>query len=330
MRICIVRLSALGDIVMSLPLIRTLQKNFPSAEITWIVGKPFYPLFEGLQGVNVIGISKIKSFRDWLTLKKKLKKYEFDILLATQASFSAHLIYTLIRAKRKIGYDPVRSKDFHALFVNERIPFIKEHTVEGFLGFAKKIGAIEMVFDGAVPIEDKKKLFIKTPYFVVNPCSSKLEKDWNYKNYIPLISYVKEKFGLTPVVIGVGQDKEICEMIAKESACINLCGKTDLKELVQVLKEAKFLLSPDSGPLHIASGLKTPAIGLFGPTTSSLTGPYFSKEMCIDKHSEVLEKYASEKQRKKGWNVRIYHKDAMNLISMNEVKNKISEILNCS
>lgn len=325
MRICIVRLSALGDIVMCLPLIRTLQKNFPTAEITWIVGKSFAPLLQKLEGVTVIGVPKIKSVRDWFHLRKKLINLKFDVLLGAQASFSAHLVYTLIRAKRKIGYDRKRSKDFHALFVNERIPFFKEHTVEGFLGFAKKIGAREMVFDGEVPLGEEKAPVIKTPYFVINPCSSKLEKDWNYENYIPLISWVQEKFGLTPVLIGVHQDKEICDMLEKKSTCINLCGKTSLMELAEVLKGAKFLLSPDSGPLHIASGLKIPAIGLFAPTRSALTGPYFSKEMCIDKHEEVLQRYASGKERKKGWNVRIYHKEAMNLITIEDVQNKISK-----
>lgn len=327
MRICIVRLSALGDIVMCLPLIRTLQKNFPTAEITLIVGKSFYPLFEKLEGVHVIGVPKIKSVKDWLDVRKKLKAYHFDILLAVQASFSAHLIYTLIRAKRKIGYDSVRSKDFHSLFINERVPFSKEHTLEGFLGFAKKIGAKEMVLDGAVPLGDEKYEVIKTPYFVVNPCSSKLEKDWSYENYIPVISYVQEKYGLTPVLIGVSQDKEICEMIEKKCSCLNLCGKTNLKELAHLLKEAKLLLSPDSGPLHIASSFKTPLVGLFAPTSSFITGPYFSNKICVDKHAEVLEKYASKKERKKGWNVRIYHKEAMSLITVEEVQKKISGLL---
>ncbi len=327
MRICIVRLSALGDIVMCLPLIRTLQKNFPKAEITWMIWKPLYPLLEKLEGVNLMPISKIKSFKDWLALRKKLKAYEFDVLLAMQASFSAHLLYPLIRAKRKIGYDSFRSKDFHRFFINERISFYKEHTVEGFLRFAKQIGAKELVFDGKIPLDDKKYEGVKESYFVVNPCSSKVEKDWSYANYIPVITYVKEKFGLTPVLTGVKQDKEICEMLEKECGCINLCGKTSLSELALLIKDAKFLLSPDTGPLHIASSLKTPLVGLFAPTSSSLTGPYFSNEMCIDKHAEVLAKYASQKESKRGWNVRIYHKDAMNLITVDEVKGKISRLL---
>jgi heptosyltransferase I len=327
MRICIVRLSALGDIVMCLPLIRTLQKNFPQAEITWIVGKSFYPLLEKLEGVNLIPIPKVKSISDWLSLRKKLRAFEFDVLLAVQASFSAHLIYPLIRAKRKIGYDSFRSKDFHALFIDERIPFQKVHTVEGFLQFAKAIGSKEIVYDGRVPLPDEKYETIKGSYFVVNPCSSKVEKDWPYANYIAVIRYVKERFGLIPVLTGTLHDKESCDMLEKECGCINLCGKTSLQELALLIKEAKFLLSPDTGPLHIASSLKTPLVGLFAPTSSSLTGPYFSKEMCIDKHGEVLEKYASRKERKRGWNVRVYHKDAMDLITINEVKEKISELL---
>jgi heptosyltransferase I len=326
MRICILRLSALGDIVMCLPLVRTLQKNFPDAEITWIIGETFFPLFEKVEGVNIIPIAKIRSFSDYVAAYKKLAPYRFDLLLATQASFSAHLLYTLIDAKRTIGYDSKRSKDFHGLFIDERIEFHKEHTVDGFLRFAKTIGAKQMCYDGSIPLEEESNPY-DFPYFVVNPCSSKKEKDWNYENYIPVINQTKEKYGFTPILTGVKADKAICAYLEKECGALNLCGGTTLQELGTLLKHAKFLLSPDTGPAHIASALGTPVIGLFAPTSSKMTGPYFSKDFIIDKHEEVLEKYATPKELKLGWNVRIYHFDAMNLITIEDVQHAIRDLV---
>lgn len=321
MRICLVRLSALGDIVMCLPLIRTLQKNFPEAEITWVIGKPFYPLLEKLEGVRFIVLPKVKSWGDLRRARALLKPHFFDVLLATQASFSAHIIYSCISAKRKIGYDKFRSKDFHGFFIDERIEFHPEHTVEGFLRFAKTIGAKEMVFDGSIPLIEKSK--IEKPYFVINPCSSKREKDWNYSNYAAIIRYVKEEFGMEAVLTGTTVDKSVCDQIEKGSPCINLCGKTSLQELGAILQSAKFVLSPDTGPAHIASGIGTPVIGLFAPTSPLLTGPYFSKEHLINKHPEVIARYAKSKQN---WNVRIYHKEAMNLITIKDVQEKIRSL----
>ena len=329
MRICIVRLSSLGDIVMCLPMIRTIQKSFPAAEISWVIGDSFYPLLEKLDGINFIPLPKIKSFKEFLFAKKILKSYRFDILLAMQASFSAHLIYSLINAKRKIGYDRFRSRDFHGLFVNERIPFFKEHTVEGFVRFATTIGAREVSFDGGIPLGLKEVEWAKqfqSPYFVINPCSSKREKNWSFGNYLPIIEYVINKYGLMAVVTGGSLDKAGCDQIANASGCLNLCGKTSLRELAALLKGSKFLLAPDTGPAHIASALGTPVIGLFAPTSSLLTGPYFSKDQVVDKHSEVLDRLASTKEKKLGWNVRIYHKEAMDLISIDDVIQKIETL----
>ena len=327
MRICIVRLSALGDIVMCLPLIKTLQKNFPDSKITWIVGKPFYPLVEDIEGIEIIPMPKIKSVKDWFKVRKLLQNQEYDILLGIQASMSAHLIYPLIKAKRKIGYDALRSKDFHGFFVDERIGFHKEHTVDGFLRFAKQIGAKEICYKSS-ELLSAKRATIERPYFVINPCSSKREKDWDYENYLPVIRSVKEKYGLTPVLTGGASDKAVCAAIENElDGCINMCGKTSLKELSAILKDAKFLLSPDTGPAHIASAIGTPVIGLFAPTSSLITGPYFSKEGMIDKHSEVLLRFATKKEQSLGWNVRIYHKDAMALITVDEVLQKIDTFL---
>lgn len=325
MRICLVRLSALGDIVMCLPLVRTLQKSFPEAEITWIVGKPFYPLLEKLEGVHLIAMPKVKSWKGLKQAKAILKPYAFDVLLATQASLSAHLLYPFISAKRKIGYDSFRSKDFHSLFVQERIAFCKEHTVEGFLRFAKTMGANKISFDGTISLEEGVAL-VKEPYFVINPCSSKKEKDWDYSNYRHVIQYVRDNFGMRAVLTGGESDAAVCDQIAKESHAINLCGKTSLQELARLIKGSKFLISPDTGPLHIASALGTPVIGLYATTSSLLTGPYFSKEHVIDKHEEALKLYATQKQRQLGWNVRIYHKDAMKLITIVEVQEKISRL----
>ncbi len=326
MRICILRLSALGDIVMCLPLIRTLQKSFPHAEISWIIGETFYPLFEKVEGVHFIPLAKIRSWKDYIRAHKKLAPYQFDVLLATQASFSAHLVYTLIDAKRKIGYDRLRSKDLHPLFIDERIESHKEHTVEGFLRFAKTIGAERISYDGSIPLPETKRGY-DFPYFVINPCSSKKEKDWDYSNYISIIAWVKENYQITPILVGSPADFAVCDYLEKEGGALNLCGKTSLIELAALIKDARFLLSPDTGPAHIASALGTPVVGLFAPTSSKMTGPYFSREFLVDKHAEVLSKYATPKELKLDWNIRIYHKGAMKLISIEDVQRAIHDVL---
>jgi heptosyltransferase I len=180
MRICLVRLSALGDVVMMIPLVRTLRKNFPDAEITWVIDRCFLEIVEHLEGVSFLPVKKIRNPIDYFKMKKLLGFYSFDLLLATQASFAAHLFYTLIQAKRKLGYDAIRGKDFHSLFVNETIEYAKEHTVDGFLRFATAMGAKEKVLDGSVPLTNADRKWVtdhlpQSGYFVINPYSTLLE-----------------------------------------------------------------------------------------------------------------------------------------------------------
>lgn len=99
--ICIVRLSALGDVLMAVPLIRTLQANLPQAKLTWIISRPAFDLVEGMDGVEFILIDKPNSIVDYWRFKKQMKGRTFDVLLAPQASLRTNLLYPLIKAKRK-------------------------------------------------------------------------------------------------------------------------------------------------------------------------------------------------------------------------------------
>ncbi|MDI1351165.1 MAG: glycosyltransferase family 9 protein, partial [bacterium] len=115
--ICIVRLSALGDVLMLVPLIRTLQAGLPQAKLTWIISRPAYDLVADMDGVEFLVIDKPKSLADFWHFKKQMRHRQFDVLLAPQASFRTNLLYPLIKAKRKIGYDAHRAKDGHRWFV---------------------------------------------------------------------------------------------------------------------------------------------------------------------------------------------------------------------
>ena len=138
--ICIVRLSALGDVLMLVPLIRTLQAQLPTTRLTWVISRPAYDLVEGMDNVEFIVINKPNSLFDYWQFKKQMRGRYFDVLLAAQASFRANLLYPLIHASRKIGYDSVRAKDGHGWFVHEAILPGHDHTLDGFLKFAAALG----------------------------------------------------------------------------------------------------------------------------------------------------------------------------------------------
>src|SRR3990167_3389716 len=139
-KICLVRLSALGDVLMFVPLVRALQRAFPAAKLTWIISPFAYPLVQGMTEIEFIVVDKPKNLSDYWQFRQRLKHRHFDVLLAAQASLRANLLYPLIRATRKIGYDKARAKDAHRWFVRESISPGRDHTLEGFLKFAVPLG----------------------------------------------------------------------------------------------------------------------------------------------------------------------------------------------
>ena len=120
--LCLLRLSALGDVTHVLPLVRTLQRAWPQLPITWIIGKGEAKLLEGLDGVELLVFDKKAGLAGMRALRRQLAGRRFDVLLQMQLALRANLLSALVRAERRIGYDRARSKEGHGLFINERIP----------------------------------------------------------------------------------------------------------------------------------------------------------------------------------------------------------------
>ena len=137
--ICILRLSAIGDVCNAVSVVQSIQRQHPQAQITWIIGKIEARLLEGLPGVRFVVFDKKLGKAAYSQLKQDLKHDYFDVLLHMQVALRANLASLVINAKRKIGFDWSRAKELHALFMRERIaPQATPHVLDGFAGFARQ------------------------------------------------------------------------------------------------------------------------------------------------------------------------------------------------
>jgi heptosyltransferase I len=109
--IAVLRMSALGDVVMTLPLLRTLQKAFPRTKIHWIVSRPFDTIVQGISGIELIVIDKPRGPLSYWRLFRQMQAYDFDWLLVPQASMRANLVTAVTRAKRKIGFGALHARE---------------------------------------------------------------------------------------------------------------------------------------------------------------------------------------------------------------------------
>jgi heptosyltransferase I len=332
--VCIVRLSALGDVLMMVPLIRTLQFSIPDAKLTWVISRPAYDLVEGMDRVEFIVIEKPKSLADFWRFKKKMSRRYFDVLLAPQASFRTNLLYPLIKANRKIGYDALRAKDGHGWFVKERITPGLDHTLDGFLKFAEPLGVDEQVIRWDLPIgaEDyewaQDHLPKQGPLLIVNPAASKPERSWPVERYIAVLQQAQQQWQVKVVLTGgPGEDdKRLAEQILQVIPATNLVGKTKPKQLLAVISKATAVLCPDTGPSHMSAAVNNPVVALHAVTNPKVSGPYNFQHLVVNRYPQAVNKILGLTMEQHVWGTHVHGNDAMKLISVADVMQKLAEL----
>ena len=273
--ICILRLSALGDATHMVPLLRTLRRAWPDVPITWILGKGEAKLMEGLEGVELIAFDKSAGWRGVQALRRALRGRRFGVLLQMQLALRANLLSALIKAERRIGYDRARSKEGHGLFINERIAPGGHHVLDAFGKFCEPLGLVQDRVEWKLPVPQAardwaaEQLPGDQPVLLVSPCSSHSLRNWDPARYAAVADHAAER-GWRVVICGGRSDLERrtgdAILAAMKAPAIDLIGKDTLKQLLALLERATLVLSPDSGPAHMANAMGTKVLGLFACT----------------------------------------------------------------
>lgn len=344
--ICLVRLSALGDVLMFVPLIRTLQRYLPEVRLTWIISPPAYDLVAGMDGVEFIVINKPKTIGDYWRFKKLMQGRFFDVLLAAQACYRANFLYPFIHAQRKIGYDWLRAKDLHWLFVHESITPGRDHTLEGFLKFAEALGIknTDLRWDLSIDevdyqwVKDRLSTSLTTdncpidssrPIILINPAASKPERSWLVDRYVAVIKEVQSRWNMNVILTGgpTAYDRELADQILQQVNCVDLVGKTKPKQLLALIQQARLMICPDTGPSHMAAAMGTPVIALHAVTSSAVSGPYPFRHLAVDCYAEAVKQVLKKTDAGNRWGTHAHGSETMQLVSVEAVLKKMSEVL---
>ncbi|VAX02207.1 ADP-heptose--lipooligosaccharide heptosyltransferase II [hydrothermal vent metagenome] len=331
--ICILRLSAVGDVCHMLPIVRTIQKHWPNTEITWIIGQLEYSLVCDIPNIKFIIFDKSKGFSAYISLQRHLKNKSFDVLLHMQMSLRASIASLLVKAKIKLGFDRDSAKDLQWLFTNHKLHKPSSgHVIDNFFNFIETLGISERHLKWDIPLPPAALEFAKqqipdSPIFVISPCSSMAYRNWNIASYAAIADYANAEYGFTIVLTGGPSEIEqyYGAKISKQAntKIINLISKTNLKQLSAILSRATVLLSPDSGPAHIATAVNLTVIGLYATTNAQRAQPYLSQKYTIDKYPEaILEKF-NKKVSQLPWGTRVRDLGTMDRITIDDVKQKI-------
>jgi heptosyltransferase I len=336
--ICLLRLSSLGDVCNILPLMRALQQGYPEARLSWVIGPREHKLVAGLDGVEFIVFDKSEGWAAVQGLRRQLAGRRFDVLLLAQTSARANLLSLLIKAKRRIGFDPKRAREGHGVVINERItPDPNAHQALAFLAFAHHLGVDTYDVDRRLPLPDAALAFatqhqpVAKHAVLISPASSHHGREWSVNRYAAVADWVIDKTGRPVILMGGPSHHEMALGAAIEDRMrhpvINLIGQDSLLEAVAMLERAACVISPDSGPAHMAAAMGTRVVGLYAATWARRSGPLGSLQHTVDRFPEAARQFLGSEPDQLRWGKRIERPGVMDLIAVEAVIERLKVIL---
>ncbi len=335
--VAVLRLSAIGDICHTLPVVHTLQRAWPEARFTWIIGRAEAALVSGIEDIELIVVDKRAGRAGAAQVRRMLAARRFDLLLHMQFAWRASMVARRVRAPVKLGYDRERALDLQWLFTTHRIePAAREHVMDGLFGFARRLGVHgrDYRWDIPVPAGAREHAARVIPdgsrTLIVSPCSSHPVRNWRPEYYAQVADYAVRRLGLRVLLCGGTSALEQrtgaeIERLMREP-CLNLIGTDTLIELYAKLTRATALLTPDSGPAHMATAAGIAVVGLYASTSVARSGPYFSREWCVDRFDEAARKFLGRSAAELPWRTKIERPGVMDLIRPEDVIERLAAL----
>ncbi len=341
LKLCILRLSAIGDVCNCLAAVKALQAANRAAKITWIIGRTEYHLIKNTPGVDFIIFDKRNGMQSYREVWGRLPEEPFDVLLNMHASMRANILSLGISANRKVGYDRTRARDYQWLFTNDRIDALEApHVVEGFMQFVADLDATASeprfgIDIDAAAVEHARQLTTSVAsYAVISPMSSERAnnfRNWPTENYAEIVDWLQREQRITTLLTGGPSERELAfaRAISEQSEVdvLDLTGQTDLPTLYALIKRAKLVIAPDSGPVHIANAAATPVVGLYATSNPERTGPYRYRDLVANAYPDALAQFMNKSVDTVRWGQRVRNPNAMALVSIELVKSKARQAL---
>jgi heptosyltransferase I len=326
---CLLRLSALGDVTHVVPLVRTLQQARPGVELHWVIDKAGHRLLEGLPGVVFHVYDKKSGLAGMRALRRELPAAGFAALLQMQVAFRANVLSAFIPARRRIGYDRSRSKDLHGLFINERIPDRPGiHVLDAIGSFCEPLGLKQTTvsWDLATPAEAHDWARAQwdddgRPALMISPCSSHARRNWHADRYAAVADHAAAR-GWRVVLCGGRSELERhttdAILAAMHAPALDLVGRDTLKQLPALLARANLLMTPDSGPMHIANAVGTKVLGLHAASNPERSGPYSDRRYCVDRYDAAARRFLRRPAAELKWGTKIEFDGVMELVTVDD------------
>jgi heptosyltransferase-1 len=303
-RFLIVRLSSLGDIVFTLPVLAALRDTFCRSHIAWVVNERWKPLLEGNPDLNDVISLPNSSISAFFACGKRLRENKYTTVIDVQGLYKSALLAKLTRVKPRIGYSFSFAREGAAsLFYSKQVTPVSKHIVDQNLELA---AAAEAKIEGArFPLmisseaQSAVQQFLTTTkisrYVVLSPGGGWLSKLWPPDRFGELAVKLWEQHGLRIIINCGPADAQLAEIVVANAAlALPIIVQFGIAEMMALLRGAELVVAGDSGPLHLANALGTPVVGLFGPTSPDRNGPYGGRDMVVRNVDDTETTYKRE------------------------------------
>lgn len=329
-RILIVSNTALGDTILSTPVIKTLKKNFPAVHITLMVNKNVYPLFKDYEYVNEVIIYN-KHFIGILKHIYFIKKNKIDSIFFLHSNGPQDLFIALLshvhNIHKAINYPHPISPEFMSIIQNNVFPMKYQHIIEHRLNTIDYLrpSIIDKTIDLPRKFYQQERNSDSTFLLGIQLGAADIYKMWPIENFSILCNKLLDSDTTIKIVLlGIKNEQSLAHQLSElsndKNRIIDYCGKTRIEELPCILNTLNLLLTNDTGTLHLAIALHKSTVSLFSPTDSKIFGPYQDQKIhtIIQKDGSFINRFTT-KQR---------NQDAMKLITIEEVYNALSQQIN--
>lgn len=302
MQILIVKISAIGDVIMTLPVVTAFRKSLPDVEIDWVTGEAAWGVLEGNPFIRraivypqKAMLSKLGRPLSWpgilstsFNFLKELRRERYDLVIDFQGLLKSGFITGCSRADTRSGF--AGGREGSSLFLNHRLPPYNpdEHAVDRYLRLAASHGAdirqpVEFVLgindnERKVADETLKRVGIGEGerFLALVPGTVWDTKRWTASGFAAVADMVAEKSGIPSIITGALSDKILAREIISRSTTkpADLTGSTPLRPLAEIYRRSSAVVSVDTGPMHLAVAAGARVAALFGPTAPWRTGPY--------------------------------------------------------
>jgi heptosyltransferase-1 len=289
MNILIVRLGALGDVVHAVPAAAALRRAYPAAQIDWLVEARHRTIVDLATAVDRTVVLERPTWDGWMAVIHQLRRTAYDMAIDLQGLMKSAILARASGAARVVGFSiwHLREKAARPFYTTTEEPETT-HVIRKNLQLLRAVGvndetiAFPLSSVASAALDRVRQQISDKPFALINAGAAWPNKRWPPDRFGELAAFLADACGLAPFVLwGPGEEQLAHEVVASSSGAARLTAATTIADLVGLVRAATVVVSGDTGPLHIATAVGTPTVGLFGPTDPARNGPWSADDVIV-------------------------------------------------